>query len=322
MLLGGTAATALSINQPASAIVIRDDVAAAFGGIENYYDKDNQYPNVVKVVSDVNSCTGSLIDSRTILTAAHCLFGADQHTPVNLKGVSFQSDGSNLIDLSGSKPHASWSDPENDIALISLAQPVRNLTSVKPLLMLQPGQPGFPTVGTTIIMVGYGLQGTGSSALYWVPNPNEQGNHAPQPGDPTLGGLPLREGDGLRRVGESSLGAYVAMNMVPKYQSQVSQYFFFSQFRDPKSPDNPNDFNLPPQVPVRPLEAITGPGDSGGPLFAVIGGQLVQIGVVRGGSPPPDIKYCVEPGEDPEEVPPVKCDSKHTVLTGVVRSNG
>ena len=47
ILLSGTAAIALSIAQPASAIVIRDDVAAAFDGIANYYDASNQFPNVV-----------------------------------------------------------------------------------------------------------------------------------------------------------------------------------------------------------------------------------------------------------------------------------
>src|SRR5436190_4378526 len=76
ILLGGTAAIALSINQPASAISINDQVAAAYGGIANYYDASNQFPHVVSLfsvgvpgVSTAGSqCTGALIDSRTILT--------------------------------------------------------------------------------------------------------------------------------------------------------------------------------------------------------------------------------------------------------------
>jgi hypothetical protein len=43
--------------------------------------------------------------------------------------------------------------------------------------------------------------------------------------------------------------------------------------------NNPNFFNL--QVLPQNLEGGTAPADSGGPLFAVIGGQLVQIGVAR-----------------------------------------
>jgi hypothetical protein len=37
ILLGGTAAAALAIAQPANAIVINDQTAAAAGGIANYY---------------------------------------------------------------------------------------------------------------------------------------------------------------------------------------------------------------------------------------------------------------------------------------------
>ena len=51
MLLSGTAAIALSIAQPASAISINDQVAAAAGGIANYYDAGNQFPNVVSLFS-------------------------------------------------------------------------------------------------------------------------------------------------------------------------------------------------------------------------------------------------------------------------------
>jgi hypothetical protein len=62
ILLGGTAAMALSITQPASAISINDQVAATAGGIANYYDAGNQFPNVVSLVNAAGSfCTGSLI---------------------------------------------------------------------------------------------------------------------------------------------------------------------------------------------------------------------------------------------------------------------
>ena len=50
ILLSGTAAIALSITQPAGAITINDPVAAAAGGIGNYFDAGNQFPNVVSLV--------------------------------------------------------------------------------------------------------------------------------------------------------------------------------------------------------------------------------------------------------------------------------
>src|SRR5262249_467654 len=85
ILLSGTAAIALSVAQPASAIVINDQVAAAVGGVADYYDAGNQFPNVVSLFSPTNgsSCTGSLINSRTILTAAHCF------TPNENPSISF-----------------------------------------------------------------------------------------------------------------------------------------------------------------------------------------------------------------------------------------
>jgi outer membrane autotransporter protein len=318
ILLSGTAAIALTLVKPASAIVINDQVAAAAGGIANYYDAGNQFPNVVSlfstgvpgVTTPGSQCTGSLINSRTILTAAHCFLPNDfgipsiSFTPIAGPGAGITSFVRHPDFVPGAIP-----SNQNDIAVISLAQPV-NVTSVAPvkLLMLQPGQPGFPTVGTTITMVGYGLQGTGSSqpAGVWLPEDNP---NPPPEGLQTMA-------DSRRRVAMSSLGLYG----VPFYFAGVTQPFFVSQFRNPLSPNDPNVFNLPNQ-PL-PLEGATAGGDSGGPLFAVIGGQLVQIGVVRGGRDA-ILFYCAGP-EGPD-APPVVCPDQQNPdpaeLTGFVAGN-
>ena len=93
MLLSGTAAIALSIAQPASAISINDQVAAAAGGIANYYDAGNQFPNVVSLVNAAGSfCTGSLINSRTILTAAHC-FAPNESVSISFSPIAGPGSG-------------------------------------------------------------------------------------------------------------------------------------------------------------------------------------------------------------------------------------
>jgi uncharacterized protein with beta-barrel porin domain len=311
MLLGSTAAVALSMAQPTSAITINDQVAAAAGGIENYYDKGNQFPAVVSLFGvsgpeTGSQCTGTLINSRTILTAAHCYLPNRFGIPaISFTPIAGSSDP-NFRAITSFYRHTDFVPPDGvpaDLAVISLAQPVTNVAPVK-LLTLSQGQPGFPTAGTTITMVGYGLQGTGSLAGVWQPNPGTS--------NPPPEGLPTA--DGRRRVAMSSVGPYG----VPFYFTGVDQPFFVSQFRNPLSPNDPNRFNLPNQPP--PLEGGTAGGDSGGPLFAMIGGQLTQIGVVRGGETVP-IKYCAGP-EGPET--PVVCPDQNNPIgqTGVLQSNG
>ena len=179
------------------------------------------------------------------------------------------------------------------------------------LLTLQPGQPGFPSVGTTITMVGYGQQGTGSSqpAGAWFPIPANSGNPPPA-------GLQTMPDD-RRRMATSSLGLYG----VPFYFPGVNQPFFVSQFQTNPQNQFPNLPNNNLQVfPATPLEGGTAGGDSGGPLFAVIDGQLVQIGLVRGGRDTL-LFYCAGPG-GPQN--PVVCPDQNNPgvgVTGLVGGN-
>jgi secreted trypsin-like serine protease len=168
-LLSGTAAIALLAGKPAHAISINDPVAAAAGGISNYYDSANQFPNTVSIFSTNPTnpgfygsfCTGSLINARTVLTAAHCggrglnVYGQPSISFAPIAGPSdplFTATSSFVV-------NSNFIRNQNDIALISLATPV---TSVSPVTLINTSTP-ITTPGTTLIMAGYGSYGKGTS---------------------------------------------------------------------------------------------------------------------------------------------------------------
>ncbi len=236
------------------AITIRDDVALSAGGIGNYFDRSNSYPNVVGLFLQASpgntgeNCTGTLIDSRTVLTAAHCLVNAQGvNNLTQAYRISFSPTGATPATsdrlMSGGLALPTYRGGDNDVALISLATPVTNIT---PVQLLKPGG-ALPQVGNQVLVVGYGLSGTGSTGA--------------------------TNDDGKRRVAQTSLG-----------NIDNEDKTFQIQFRNPSSPTSPDQFGLATLgIPVRTQEGNVAGGDSGGPLFLVTPNGLIEIGTVIGG---------------------------------------
>jgi subtilase-type serine protease len=96
-LLSGTAAIALLASEPVRAIVINDQVVGPQqAAVANYFDSTNVYSNVGLInfpgAPPTAGCTGTLINSRTVLTAAHCFIANDSSYMGGASSVSFSAN--------------------------------------------------------------------------------------------------------------------------------------------------------------------------------------------------------------------------------------
>ena len=120
-------------------------------------DEDNIYQGVVYIKSGNTICTGTLINSRTVITAAHCLkegasatvyFGKDINNPVlEIKSTS-------TVINPEEKRYANFQGASYDVALISLETPVYEINSYNL-------SKNIPALQTDVFIAGYGLHGTG-----------------------------------------------------------------------------------------------------------------------------------------------------------------
>jgi uncharacterized protein with beta-barrel porin domain len=310
---GALAGLLLSSTFHAHAIGIRSDGKYS-GGFANFYDQANSYANVANIMkfeggSFSNSCTATLINSRTIVTAAHCLVSdsnpdTNESLQINGKegfGVSFRPDSSkagktqdqgisefqNNEDESlisgfvvnpnyGKPPQAGGRTSEvYDIAIISLDKPILGIEPTKILTEL-------PKVGEEIFLVGYGtagainvdVSGTGSDRELTLTDDKRRvaGNYLEHTGPLTQEII-----DNIAKANPQ--WAEFAKN----FKEGVPILAFDAD--DPANPRDHLSLEAEPNDKVHAEEGGTASGDSGGPMFVVRDGVRYLVGMSNSGGP-------------------------------------
>jgi hypothetical protein len=116
-------------------------------------------------------CSGALIDTTHVLTAAHCVFIApDERTPASdflvkagSSNLKAPESGEQVIGVSSVRAHPYYTYAPNsghtnpdDVAVLTLAQPVVSGPDVSPIELAPLGV--YPPVGTTVGLTGFGEQ--------------------------------------------------------------------------------------------------------------------------------------------------------------------
>ena len=138
--------------------------------------EEAKYPWIVQTRSSMGTCTGALIDSTHILSAAHCFVGSmvDENEGKRASGIITVTLGTNInlcdpmdptrncspvvANVSHYTVHPTWETQDMlgaDVAVLTLTSPVQYSDKVKPICL--PSNPGQNYVGKVAVASGFGV---------------------------------------------------------------------------------------------------------------------------------------------------------------------
>ncbi|KAH6629012.1 extracellular trypsin protease [Boeremia exigua] len=126
-----------------------------------------EFPYIVSLQSGGSHfCGGSLVDSRTVITAAHCTVGQSVSSLTIRAGSLQRSSGGTVVRVSSIKSHpnyASGGQYNNDIAVWKLATAIPTSSTIGYVAL--PAANSDPAAGSTVSVAGWGTTSSGGSSL-------------------------------------------------------------------------------------------------------------------------------------------------------------